>query len=62
MTFSPIYLPESKPDIKEAFDYYESCSAGLGDEFLDQLSDDVAQFCLNPHLYAVLQMKSARRQ
>lgn len=55
MTYSPIYLPESKPDIREAYEYYDGCSAGLGDEFLDQLRDDVAKACSNPFLHAILE-------
>jgi plasmid stabilization system protein ParE len=55
MIFSLTYLPESSPDIREAFAFYDSRSTGLGDEFLDQMRDDAEQIRINPFLHSIIQ-------
>jgi plasmid stabilization system protein ParE len=54
MNLPVVYLPEAQDDIDAAYAAYEQRRAGLGDQFLDALRDQVSRLQDNPALYGVL--------
>ena len=51
MSVPAAYLPEAQDDIDAAFVWYEGHSAGLGDQFLEALREEVDRIRANPQLY-----------
>ena len=54
MTLPVAYLPEAEDDVDAAYAGYEQRLAGLGDQFLEALRDQVDRIRDNPALYGVL--------
>ena len=54
MSLPVVYLPEAQDDIDSAYAGYEQRLAGLGDQFLVSLRDQVDRIQANPELYGVL--------
>jgi toxin ParE1/3/4 len=53
MSLPVVYLPEAEDDIAAAFAWYESKTAGLGDQFLQSVRETVDRIRANPQLYGV---------
>ena len=53
MSVPPIYLEEAEDEMAIAQDAYEQQQPGLGDRFVDAVTDQVAVICANPKLYGV---------
>lgn len=51
MSLELLIRPEAREDVSEAFIYYESCLAGLGDQFLDSLKATLDVVVNQPELY-----------
>jgi plasmid stabilization system protein ParE len=54
MSLPVIYRAETLDDLDEGFAWYERQRVGLGDEFLDEVRDQIARIRDNPELYGVL--------
>lgn len=52
--------PEAELDMTEAFDWYESCQRGLGEEFAAQLDTCFHAICRMPEMHA-MEFQEARR-
>lgn len=51
MSLELLIRPEASEDLSEAFAYYESCMAGLGDQFLDSVKAILDVVVKQPELY-----------
>jgi plasmid stabilization system protein ParE len=60
MTLRLNFRREAEADIEEAFDWYESRSAGLGAEFLRAVDNTLAGIVRNPLAYQVV-FRNTRR-
>lgn len=54
MAVELIIAPEAESDITEAYGWYESQRAGLGEEFLCCLDARIQSICRMPELYATV--------
>lgn len=54
MTLPLVYGQRVQEDIDGAYQWYESQSVGVGDDFLAALRDTLATIQATPHLYAVV--------
>lgn len=54
MSLPVVYLPEARDDIDAAYTAYEQRLAGLGEQFLEAVREQVARIQDNPALYGVL--------
>ena len=50
-SFEIIVRPEAEKDIKEAYQYYEECSVGLGADFLLSVDAILSRIQRNPELF-----------
>jgi plasmid stabilization system protein ParE len=46
-----IYTPEAEQDVVDAYNWYEACEPGLGEEFLRCVEACVLTIQRHPHLY-----------
>ena len=53
MSVPVVYLRQATDDLESAQDAYEQQQPGLGDRFVDAVTDQVAVICANPKLYGV---------
>ena len=53
MSVPAFYLHEARDEMAVAQDGYEQQQPGLGDRFVDAVTDKVAVVCANPKLYGV---------
>ena len=53
MSVPVVYLRQATDDVESAQDAYEQQQLGLGDRFVDAVTDQVAVICANPKLYGV---------
>ena len=53
MSVPAIYLQEAEDEIADAQAAYEQQQTGLGDRFVDAVTDQVAVICANPKLYGL---------
>lgn len=51
MNYRLIVRPEAEEDIKDAFEWYESQSAGLGTDFVKSVDDALDMTARTPELY-----------
>jgi toxin ParE1/3/4 len=51
MSLELLIRPEAREDLSAAFAYYESCMAGLGDQFLDSIKATLDVVVNQPELY-----------
>jgi plasmid stabilization system protein ParE len=54
MSVPVAYLPEARDDIDAAYTEYEQRRAGLGDQFLEAVREQVDRIQANPVLYGVV--------
>ena len=53
MSVPAVYLEEAEDEMAIAQDAYDHQQPGLGDRFVDAVTDQVAVICANPKLYDV---------
>ncbi len=53
MSVPAVYLPEAEDDVEAVYFYYEQQRAGLGDEFIEALREEVGRIRDNPQIYGV---------
>lgn len=51
MTLQLLIRPEALQDLDDAYDYYESCMQGLGDDFLASVKSTLDVVLETPNLY-----------
>ena len=51
MAAEVILTPEAAQDVADAYDWYEECRYGLGEEFLGCIDACVQRICRTPELY-----------
>ena len=51
MTYGQIIRKAAESDIQDAYNYYESCRVGLGQEFMLSVEAALAKICRNPGQY-----------
>ncbi|MBW4485337.1 MAG: type II toxin-antitoxin system RelE/ParE family toxin [Tildeniella torsiva UHER 1998/13D] len=54
MNYALVFRPEVSGELREAHRWYESQKSGLGDEFLDCVSDTLGRIALMPAAYVVV--------
>jgi len=54
MNYALVFRPEVREELDEAYSWYESQQAGLGDEFLDCVDEMLNRICQMPESYAVV--------
>jgi len=54
MKYVLVFRPEVGDDLRDAYDWYESQQAGLGDEFIDCVDDLLNQIGMMPESYAIV--------
>jgi plasmid stabilization system protein ParE len=54
MSYVLVFRPEVRAEISEAYRWYENQQSGLGDEFLDRISETLDRICQMPESYAVV--------
>jgi plasmid stabilization system protein ParE len=54
MSYVLVFRPEVRAEINEAYRWYENQQSGLGDEFLDRISETLDRICQMPESYAVV--------
>ena len=47
-----VLAPEAEQDVREAYDWYESCRNGLGEEFLGCVDAAIQRICRTPDFCA----------
>lgn len=47
-----VLAPEAEQDVREAYDWYESCRNGLGEEFLGCVDAVIERICRTPDFCA----------
>ncbi|MEW6360033.1 MAG: type II toxin-antitoxin system RelE/ParE family toxin [Planctomycetota bacterium] len=47
-----VIAPEAVQDISEAYEWYENCRRGLGEEFLSCVEASIQRICRTPELHA----------
>ena len=47
-----VLAPEAEQDVREAYDWYESCRNGLGEEFLGCVDAAIERICRTPDFCA----------
>ena len=55
-----VFRPAAAADIEDAYDWYESQRAGLGDEFMAVLNTAVESISENPFAYPVIHRQTRR--
>jgi plasmid stabilization system protein ParE len=55
-----ILLPEARQDVRAAYDWYESQSSGLGNEFIDSVDACLSRIRRNPEINSII-YKTFRR-
>jgi plasmid stabilization system protein ParE len=60
VTAALIVQPEAEADLSEAFRWYETRRAGLGHEFLDEVSHAFTRISEQPLRYAVVHREARR--
>ena len=60
MTYRLSIRKEAEADIAEAYQYYESCSEGLGADFMLCIDEAISKIQRNPKLYKVVLRKIRR--
>ncbi len=58
MNFS--FHPEAEFEFNQAIDYYESCSAGLGNDFAIEVYETVKRIIANPLAWQILEVNIRR--
>ena len=48
-----IYTPEADDDVASAYDWYETCEPGLGEDFLRCVEACILTVQRHPHLYPI---------
>jgi plasmid stabilization system protein ParE len=57
----PVHLlPEAEADLIEAREWYDQCRRGLGDEFLDAVSETVEHIAEQPFSFACVHRETRR--
>ncbi len=54
MNYALAFRPEVRDELNDAYIWYESQQAGLGDEFLNCVDETLNRICLMPGSYAVV--------
>ncbi len=54
MNYALVFRPEVSRELREAHRWYESQKSGLGDEFLDCVSDTLSRIAQMPAAYALI--------
>jgi toxin ParE1/3/4 len=57
MSVTAVYLQEARDEMAIAQDGYEQQQPGLGDRFVDAVTDQVGVICATPNLYGVFRGK-----
>jgi len=60
MKYVLVFRPEVGDDLRDAYDWYESQQAGLGDEFIDCVDDLLNQIGMMPESYAIVYLDIRR--
>ncbi|MFN6273682.1 MAG: type II toxin-antitoxin system RelE/ParE family toxin [Microcystis sp.] len=60
MKYVLVFRPEVRDDLRDAYDWYESQQAGLGDEFIDCVDDLLNQIGMMPESYAIVYLDIRR--
>ncbi len=54
MDYALVFRPEVQEELKDAYSWYESQQAGLGDEFLDCVDEVIDRICIMPESYPIM--------
>ncbi|MDB9316035.1 type II toxin-antitoxin system RelE/ParE family toxin [Spirulina sp. CS-785/01] len=54
MNYVLVFRPEVQEELKEAYDWYENQTLGLGDEFLDCIDEVLNRINERPEAYAIV--------
>ena len=60
MSFEIAIRPEAEADLKDIHEWYESQSAGLGEEFLLNARESLDRISLHPEMYALTHLDVRR--
>lgn len=60
MKYVLVFRREVRDDLSDAYDWYESQQAGLGDEFIDCVDDLLNQIGMMPESYAIVYLDIRR--
>ncbi len=53
MAFSVFFTPEAQNDLQEAYDWYESKSAGLGERFINAIDEKLSALTKTPGIGSI---------